>query len=115
MIDVVNQQMVQLHKIKWVPDRKKKRTGSWILDTDVTEHVAPLLGVSRKDYVTNGVGRASGGNERGLKHKIVSVRNANSRFCDRRTLEMSTPEGSAIGFDMGIIIDAMISIDGWKR
>ena len=81
----------------------------------VTEHGSPSLGVSRKDSVNDGVGRVSGGNERGREHKIVSVSNANSRFCDRRTLDGSTPDGSAIGFDMGIITDAMISIGGWRR
>ena len=73
------------------------------------------MGVLRKDGVTGGIGRVSGGNEWGRKHKIVSVRNANSRFCDRITLDGSNPEGSAIRFDMGIITDDMISIDGWWR
>ena len=73
----------------------------------MSEHRAPLLGVSRKDDITDGVGMVSGGSERGCKHKIVSVSNANSRFCDCRTLDGSTLEGSAIGFDMGIIIDTM--------
>ena len=62
----------------------------------MTEHGAPSLGVSRKDGVTDGVGRVSGGNERGREYKIVSVRNANSRLCDRITLDGSTPEGSVI-------------------
>ena len=49
----------------------------------------------------------SNGNELGREHKIVSVGNANSRFCNHKTLDRSTPEGSAVGFDMGIITDAM--------
>ena len=78
------------------------------------EHRAPLLGVSRRDGITDGIGRVSGGNARGRKDKIVSVINANSRFCHRRTLHRSTLEGSAIGFDMGIITDATRSIEGWR-
>ena len=105
--------MAQLHKIEWAPDCETARTGIWVLDTDVTEHRTPYLGILRKDGVTNGVGRVSGGNEWGLKHKIVSVRNANSGLCNCRTLDGSTPEGSAIWFDMGIITYAMRSIDGW--
>ena len=80
MIDVVDQQMAPLHKIDRAPDRKTARTGSWVLDTGVTEHGAPLVVVSRKDGVNNGVVRVSDGNEWGHKHKIVSVSNANSRF-----------------------------------
>ena len=114
-IDVVDQQMAQIHKIEWAPDRETARTGSWVLDTGVTEHGGPSLGVLSKDGSTKGVGRVSGSNERSRKHKIVSVSNANLHFCDRRTLYGSTPEGSAIGFDMVIIIDAMRSIDGWRR
>ena len=64
----------------------KACTGSWVLDTGVTEHGYPSLCVSRKDGVTDGVGRASRGNEQGRKHKIVSVSNANFQFCDCRTL-----------------------------
>ena len=81
----------------------------------MTERGFLSLGVLRKDGVTNGVGRVNGGNERGRKHKIVSVSNANSRFCYRRTLDGITLEGSDIGFDMGIITYAMISIDGCRR
>ena len=80
MIDVVDQQMAPLHKIDRAPDRKTARTGSWVLDTGVKEHGAPLVVVSRKDGVNNGVVRVSDGNEWGHKHKIVSVSNANSRF-----------------------------------
>ena len=57
----------------------------------------------------------SGGNEQCSEHKVVSVINATSRFCDRKTLDESTPEGSAIGFDMGIIIDAMTAINKLQR
>ena len=78
-----------------------------MLATGVREHGGTSLGVSSKDGVTGGVGRVSGGNERGREHKIVSVSNVNLRLCDRRTLDRSTPEGSAIGFYMGIITDAM--------
>ena len=53
-------------------------------------HGVPSLGISRKDGVNDVVGRVSGVNERGCEHKIVSVRNVNSRFCDRRTLDKST-------------------------
>ena len=73
------------------------------------------MGVSRKDGVNDGVGRVSGGNERGREHKIVSISNSKSQFCDRRTLDGSTPEGSEIGFDMRIITDAMRAINGWRR
>ena len=97
MIDVVDQQMAQLHEIEWAPDRKTARTGIWVLDTGATEHGALLLVVLRKDGVTDGIERVSGGNERGRKHKIVSVSNANLRFCDRRNLDMSTLKGSVIG------------------
>ena len=97
MIDVVNQQMAQLHEIGRAPDLETVCTGSWVLDTGVTEHGAPLMGVSRKGGVNDGVGRLSGGNERGLKHKKNSVSNANLRFCDRRNLDMSTLKGSVIG------------------
>ena len=114
LIDVVDQQMYQLHKINWAPYHKTVRTGIWVLDTGVTEQGDPLLGVSRKDGVTDIVGRVSGGNERGHKHKTVSASNANSRFCNHITLDGSTPEDSAIGFDMGIITYSMISIDGWR-
>ena len=107
--------MAQLHKIEWAPDRETAHTGSWILDTGVTEHRPPLLGVSRKDGITNVVGRVSGGNKRDRKHKLVSVSNAKSRFCDRRTLDGNNPEGSAIRFYMGIIKDAMRSINGLRR
>ena len=81
----------------------------------VTEHGALLLGISREDGVNDVVGRVSGGNERGREHKIMFVGNANSRFCDCRTLDRSTPEVSTIGFDMGIITDAMRAIDRWRR
>ena len=81
--------MAQLHKIERAPDRKTACTGSWVLDTGMTEHGSPSLGVSRKYVINDGVGRVSGGNERGSKYKIVSVSNANSRFCDRRTLDGS--------------------------
>ena len=114
MIDVVDQKMAQLHKIDRAPDRKMARTGSWVLDTGVTEHGALSLGVLRKDGVTDGIGRVSGGNERGRIHKIVSVRNMNSRLYECRTLDRSNPEGSVIGFEMGIITDAMISINRWR-
>ena len=50
-----------------------------------------MLGVSRKDGVADSVGRVIFGNERGHKHKIVFVSNANSRFYDRRTLDGSNP------------------------
>ena len=99
--------MSQLHKIDRAPDRETACMGSWVLDTGVAEHGSPYLGVSRKDGVIDGVGRVRVINERGRKHKIVPVRNANSRFCDHRTLDRSTLEGSAIGFDMGIITDIM--------
>ena len=85
--------MAQIHEIEWEPDRKTARTGSWLLDTGVTEHGSLSLGVLRKDGITDGVGRVSGGNEPVRKHKIVSIRNSNSRFCDCRTLDGSTPEG----------------------
>ena len=83
------------------------RTGSWVLDMGVTEHGDLLLVASRKDDGNDGVIRESGGNERGREHKIVSDSNTNSRFCNRRTLDGSTLESSTIGFDMGIITDAM--------
>ena len=73
----------------------------------MTEHGAPSLGVSTNDGVNYGVGSVSSSNERGRKHKIVSVSNAKSRFYNCRTLDGSTPEGSAIGFEMGIITYAM--------
>ena len=114
-IDVVDQQMAQLQKIDWAPDRKTARTGSWLLDTGVAEHGSPSMGVSGNCGVNDRVGRVSGGNERVREHKIVSVRNANSRFCNHRTLDVSTPEGSVVVFDMGIITDAMIVIYGWRR
>ena len=99
--------MVQLHEVKWDPDHKTARTGNWVLDTGVMEHGAPLVGVSIKDGVTNGVGRVSGGNKQGRKHKLClfEMQTRGSTIC--RTLDGSTPEGSAIGFDMGIITDAM--------
>ena len=78
--DVVDHQMAQLHKIDRAPDRETARTGIWVLDTGVTEHRASSLGVSRKDGVNDSVGRVSGINERGCEHKIVSVRNSNSRI-----------------------------------
>ena len=114
-IDVVNQQMAQLHEIEWAPDCETSRIWIWVLDTGVTEHGAPSMGASRKYGVTDIVVRASGGNERVRKHKIVSISNANSQFYDSRTLDGSTPEGSAVGFDMGIITDSIRLIDGWQR
>ena len=81
----------------------------------MTEHRALSLGISRKDGVTDGIGGVSGGNEQGRKYNIVSVSNVNLRFCDRRTLDRSILEGSVIGFDMGIITDAMRSIEGWRH
>ena len=80
MIDVVDQQMIQFHKIDQTLDCKTARKGRLLLDTGVTEHRDWSLGVSRKDGINDGVGRVSGGNERGREHKIVSVSNANSRF-----------------------------------
>ena len=65
--------MAQLHEIGRAPDLETVCTGSWVLDTGVTEHRAPLMGVSRKGGVNDGVGRLSGGNERGLKHKIFPL------------------------------------------
>ena len=115
MINVIDQKMDQLHETVRALDHKTARTGSWVLDTGVTEHGALLLGVSRKDGVNGGVGRVSGGNGRGRKHKIVSVSNATSRFCDHRIPEMITPEGSVIGFNMKIITDTMRGINGWRR
>ena len=54
----------------------------------------------------------SGGNERVREHKIVSVSNANSRFCDRRTLDGSTPEGRVIGFDTtGGNVEEVLSVN----
>ena len=91
MIDVVDQQMDQLHKINRAPDRETVCTGRWVLDTGVTEYGAPSLGVLRKDGISNVVGRVSGGNEHGREHKIASVRNANSQLCDQRNLDRSTP------------------------
>ena len=81
----------------------------------MTEHGDPSLGILSNDGVANGVGRVSVGNERGLKHKVVSVINANLRFYNRITLDGSTPEGSVVGFDMGIIKNHMRSINGWRR
>ena len=81
----------------------------------MTEHGAPSLGILRKDGIADGVGRVSAGNERGLKHKVVPVSNANLRFYNRITLDGSTPEGSAVGFDMGIIKNSMRSINGSRR
>ena len=65
--------MAQLHEINRAPDRKTSCTGSWVLDTGVIEQGAPLplLGVSRKGGVNDGLGRVSGGNERVREHKIV--------------------------------------------
>ena len=114
-IDVVDQQMAQLHKIDWAPDCEMACTGSWVLDTGMTENGAPLMGVLRKYGVKEGVGRVSGGNEQVREHKKKSVSNANSRFCDLRTLDGSNPEGSAIRFDMGIITGAIRAIDRWRR
>ena len=90
LIDVVDQEMAQLHKIDWAQDREKARTERWLLDTGVTEHGALFLGVSRKYGVNNGEGRVSGGNERGRENKILSVSNVNSRYCNHRTLDGST-------------------------
>ena len=115
LINVIDQQMAQLHEIDRAPDRGTACTGIWVLYTGVTEKGGPLLGVSRKDGVNDGVGKVSGGNERGREHKIMSVSNDNSQFYYHRTLDRSTPEGSAIGFDMGIITDSMRAIDGWRR
>ena len=72
--------MAQLHKIEWAPDCDTARTGSSVLDTGVTEHRDLLIGALRKDGVTNSVGRVSGSNKQGRKHKIVSISNANSWF-----------------------------------
>ena len=49
LIDAVDQQMAQIHKIDRATDRETVRTGSWVLCMGVTEHGAPLLGVLRKD------------------------------------------------------------------
>ena len=114
LIDVVNQQMDQLHEIDWALDRETACAGNWLFDTGMMEHRALSLGVLRKDRVNKGVWRVSGGNEQGREHKIVSVNHANSRFYDRRTLDGITTEGSAISFDTGIITDAMRAIDGWR-
>ena len=114
MINVVDHKMAQLHRIDRALDRETARTRIWLLDTGVTEHGASSLGVSRKDGFNNGVERASGGNKRAREHKIVSVSNANSRFCNHCTLDGSTQEGYVIGFDMGIIIYSMREIDGWR-
>ena len=107
--------MAQLHKIDRVADRETSCMGRWLLDTYVMEHRALSLGVLRKDGINDDVRRVRGGNERVREHKIVSVRNANLRFYDRRILDGSTLEGSAIRFDMGIITDAMGEINGWQR
>ena len=107
--------MAQLHKIDWATDRKTARTWSWVLDTGVKKHGPPSLVVSKKYGVNNDIGRVSSGNKKGQEHKIVSASNVNSRLCDRRTLYRSTPEGFAIGFDMGIITDAMREIDRWRH
>ena len=81
----------------------------------MTEHEAPSLSILRKDGVTNGVGRVSGGNEQGRKHKVVSVSNEHSRFYNRRTLDRITTEGYVIKFDMGIITNSIRSFNGWQR
>ena len=81
----------------------------------MTEHEALLLSILRKDGVTNGVGRVSGSNEQGRKHKVVSVSNEHSRFYNRRTLDRSTPESYVIKFDMGIITNYIRSFNGWQR
>ena len=81
----------------------------------MTEHGDPSLGILRNDGVADGVGRVIVGNERSLKHKVVSVSNANLQFYNRITLDGSTPEGSTVGFDMGIIKNSMISINRWQR
>ena len=114
LIDVVDQQTSQPHEIDRFLYHETACTGIWVLDIGVAKHGFLLLVVLRKDDVNDGVGRVSGGNERGCEHKIVSVSNANSRFCNRRTLDGGTPEGSAIGFDMGIVTDVMREIDGWR-
>ena len=62
MINVITQQMAQLREVEWAPDRKIARTGSWVLDTGVTEHWDQSLGVSRNDGITYGVGRVRGVN-----------------------------------------------------
>ena len=115
LISVVDHQMAQLHKIDRAPDRKTACTGIWVLDTGMTKHGAPSLVVSKNNGVNGGVGRVSRNNKRDRKHKIVSVRNANSQLCYCRTLDGSTLECSAIGFDIGIITYTMRSIDGWIR
>ena len=115
MIDVVAQQMAQLHKMDRALDRETAGTGIWVLDTGVMEHRALSLGVLRKDVVKDGEVRVRCSNERVREHKIVSVSNANSQFYDRRTLDRSNPEVSTTGFDMGIITDSMRAINGWRR
>ena len=55
MINIVDQQMAQLQKLNRAPDRETAHMGSWVLDTGVTEHGGPFLGVSRKDSVNDGV------------------------------------------------------------
>ena len=76
----------------------------------MTKPRLPSRGALWKDGVNHGVGRASSGNERGCEHKLVSVGNVNSQFCNCRTLGASTPEGSTIGFVMEITTDATIAI-----
>ena len=82
--------MDQLHEINRDLDRKTAHMGHWVLDTGVTEHGYPLLGISRKDGVNDDVGRVSVVNELGREHNFVSVSNANSWFCNHRTLSGST-------------------------
>ena len=65
--------MAQLHEINRAPDRKTSLTRSWVLDTGVTEHGSPSLGVSGKDVINNSVGRVSGGNEQGREHKMYPL------------------------------------------
>ena len=81
----------------------------------MTEHGAQSLVILRKDGVTDGVGRVSGGNERGRKHKVVYVSNTKLRFYNRRTLDGSTLEGPEIGFDKGIITNSMRSNNRWRH
>ena len=47
----------QLHKIDQAPDHDTIRTGRWVGDTGVTEGRAALLGILRKDGVSDGVRR----------------------------------------------------------
>ena len=61
--------MAQFHEIDQATDRETSCTGSWVLDTGVTEHGAPLPGVSGKDGVNDGLGRLIGGNERVREHR----------------------------------------------